>query len=237
MMVVAVLFVFSIFAAQLLRLQGFDASATSQDALSSSRMATVAIPAMRGSILDSQRHGARLEHRAPHGDGRPDGRRRVQEDRRRGVHQGGRGRRGRRPLAAARHPGRGAPADAHRRGPVPHPAEEHHAAQLAQDRRPSAIPGIYSEPTSERNYPTADRGRVAGRLPPVRRHRRCGRRGPDGQGAVGASRARRPTSRPSTAASSRRDTSRRRRRCPGGTSSSPSTPTCSGSPRTRWRRR
>ena len=52
-MVVAVLFVFSIFAAQLLRLQGFDASATSQDALSS-RMATVAIPAMRGSILDSK---------------------------------------------------------------------------------------------------------------------------------------------------------------------------------------
>ena len=53
MMVVAVLFVFSIFGAQLLRLQGFDASATSQDALSS-RMATVAIPAMRGSILDSK---------------------------------------------------------------------------------------------------------------------------------------------------------------------------------------
>jgi len=52
-MVVAVLFVFSIFAAQLLRLQGFDASATSADALSS-RMATVAIPAMRGRILDSQ---------------------------------------------------------------------------------------------------------------------------------------------------------------------------------------
>ena len=52
-MVVAVLFVFSIFAAQLLRLQGFDAAATSADALSS-RTAKVPIPAMRGSILDSQ---------------------------------------------------------------------------------------------------------------------------------------------------------------------------------------
>ena len=83
-----------------------------------------------------QRHGARLEHRAADGDGRPDRRRRVQEDRRRGVHQGGRCRRGSRPLAAARDPGRRAPADADRPGPVPHPAEEHHAAELAQDRRP-----------------------------------------------------------------------------------------------------
>ena len=51
-MVVAVLFVFSIFAAQLLRLQGFDASAVSADA-KSSRTATVPIPAMRGRVLDS----------------------------------------------------------------------------------------------------------------------------------------------------------------------------------------
>jgi cell division protein FtsI (penicillin-binding protein 3) len=51
-MVFAVLFVFSIFAAQLLRLQGFDASSVSADA-QSSRTATVPIPAMRGRILDS----------------------------------------------------------------------------------------------------------------------------------------------------------------------------------------
>ncbi|WP_270888972.1 peptidoglycan D,D-transpeptidase FtsI family protein [Pedococcus sp. 5OH_020] len=50
-MTVAVLFVFSIFGAQLLRLQGFDASAVSQHA-QSSRTATVALPAMRGSIVD-----------------------------------------------------------------------------------------------------------------------------------------------------------------------------------------
>jgi cell division protein FtsI (penicillin-binding protein 3) len=51
-MVFAALFVFSIFAAQLLRLQGFDASSVSADA-QSSRTATVPIPAMRGRILDS----------------------------------------------------------------------------------------------------------------------------------------------------------------------------------------
>ena len=50
-MTVAVLFVFSIFGAQLLRLQGFDAAAVSKDA-QSSRTATVALPAMRGSIVD-----------------------------------------------------------------------------------------------------------------------------------------------------------------------------------------
>jgi cell division protein FtsI (penicillin-binding protein 3) len=50
-MIVAVLFVFSIFGAQLLRLQGFDASAVSRDA-QSSRTTTVALPAMRGSIVD-----------------------------------------------------------------------------------------------------------------------------------------------------------------------------------------
>jgi cell division protein FtsI (penicillin-binding protein 3) len=50
-MTVAVLFVFSIFAAQLLRLQGFDASAVSRDA-QSQRTAVVALPALRGSIVD-----------------------------------------------------------------------------------------------------------------------------------------------------------------------------------------
>jgi cell division protein FtsI (penicillin-binding protein 3) len=50
-MTVAVLFIFSVFAAQLLRLQGFDASAVSKDA-QSSRTATIALPAMRGSITD-----------------------------------------------------------------------------------------------------------------------------------------------------------------------------------------
>jgi cell division protein FtsI (penicillin-binding protein 3) len=50
-MTIGVLFVFSIFAAQLLRLQGFDAAAVSQDA-QTSRTATVALPAMRGSIVD-----------------------------------------------------------------------------------------------------------------------------------------------------------------------------------------
>ncbi len=52
-MVVAVLFVFSIFGAQLLRLQGFDASAVSAHALDS-RLATQVIPAQRGSILDDK---------------------------------------------------------------------------------------------------------------------------------------------------------------------------------------
>jgi cell division protein FtsI (penicillin-binding protein 3) len=50
-MTVAVLFIFSIFGAQLLRLQGFDASAVSKDA-QSSRTATIALPALRGSITD-----------------------------------------------------------------------------------------------------------------------------------------------------------------------------------------
>jgi len=50
-MTVLVLFVFSIFAAQLLRLQGFDASAVSADA-QTQRTATVALPALRGSIVD-----------------------------------------------------------------------------------------------------------------------------------------------------------------------------------------
>jgi cell division protein FtsI (penicillin-binding protein 3) len=50
-MTVLVLFVFSVFAAQLLRLQGFDASAVSKDA-QSQRTATVALPALRGSIVD-----------------------------------------------------------------------------------------------------------------------------------------------------------------------------------------
>jgi len=50
-MTIVVLFVFSIFAAQLLRLQGFDASAVSKDA-QSQRTATVALPALRGSIVD-----------------------------------------------------------------------------------------------------------------------------------------------------------------------------------------
>jgi cell division protein FtsI (penicillin-binding protein 3) len=50
-MTVVVLFVFSIFAAQLLRLQGFDASAVSADA-QSNRTTTVALPALRGSIVD-----------------------------------------------------------------------------------------------------------------------------------------------------------------------------------------
>ncbi|WP_241668473.1 peptidoglycan D,D-transpeptidase FtsI family protein [Pedococcus bigeumensis] len=50
-MTIAVLFIFSVFGAQLLRLQGFDASAVSKDA-QSSRTATIALPAMRGSITD-----------------------------------------------------------------------------------------------------------------------------------------------------------------------------------------
>ncbi|GAA2732203.1 cell division protein FtsI [Pedococcus aerophilus] len=50
-MTVAILFVFSIFGAQLLRLQGFDASAVSADA-QTNRTATVPLPAMRGSIVD-----------------------------------------------------------------------------------------------------------------------------------------------------------------------------------------
>ena len=50
-MTVAVLFVFSIFGAQLLRLQGFDAAGVSQTA-ESKRMGTIVYPAMRGSILD-----------------------------------------------------------------------------------------------------------------------------------------------------------------------------------------
>jgi cell division protein FtsI (penicillin-binding protein 3) len=52
-MTIAVLFVFSIFGAQLLRLQGFDAAAVSKDA-QSSRTTTVALPAMRGSIVDRE---------------------------------------------------------------------------------------------------------------------------------------------------------------------------------------
>ncbi|GAA2160807.1 cell division protein FtsI [Pedococcus bigeumensis] len=50
-MTVAVLFIFSIFGAQLLRLQGFDASAVSKDA-QSSRTATIPLPALRGAITD-----------------------------------------------------------------------------------------------------------------------------------------------------------------------------------------
>jgi len=50
-MTVAVLFVFSIFGAQLMRLQGFDASAVSKDA-QTNRTATVPLVALRGSIVD-----------------------------------------------------------------------------------------------------------------------------------------------------------------------------------------
>ncbi len=53
-MLVLSLFVFSLFAAQLLRLQGFDA-ATVSEAAARSRTQTEVIPAMRGSILDT--HG------------------------------------------------------------------------------------------------------------------------------------------------------------------------------------
>jgi cell division protein FtsI (penicillin-binding protein 3) len=50
-MTVAALFVFSVFGAQLLRLQGFDAAATAASALSE-RTQTEEIPALRGRILD-----------------------------------------------------------------------------------------------------------------------------------------------------------------------------------------
>ncbi|WP_406830333.1 penicillin-binding protein 2 [Pedococcus sp. KACC 23699] len=50
-MTVAVLFIFSVFGAQLLRLQGFDASGVSQTA-ASKRLGTIVYPAMRGSIVD-----------------------------------------------------------------------------------------------------------------------------------------------------------------------------------------
>ncbi|HET7278792.1 MAG TPA: penicillin-binding protein 2 [Dermatophilaceae bacterium] len=50
-MIVAVLFVFSIFGAQLLRVQGFDAASTAASALSE-RTQTEEIPALRGRILD-----------------------------------------------------------------------------------------------------------------------------------------------------------------------------------------
>ena len=50
-MTVAVLFVFSIFGAQLMRLQGFDAADVSKDA-QSNRTATVPLVALRGSIVD-----------------------------------------------------------------------------------------------------------------------------------------------------------------------------------------
>jgi cell division protein FtsI (penicillin-binding protein 3) len=49
---VAIVFVFSIFGAQLLRLQGFDAAATAASALSE-RTQTEEIPALRGRILDA----------------------------------------------------------------------------------------------------------------------------------------------------------------------------------------
>ena len=49
---VATLFVLSIFAAQLLRIQGFDSSAVAQEALAQ-RTATAAIPAMRGKVVSS----------------------------------------------------------------------------------------------------------------------------------------------------------------------------------------
>lgn len=52
-MTLGVLFVFSVFGAQLLRLQGFDAAATSAQALSS-RTTRETVPALRGRILDSQ---------------------------------------------------------------------------------------------------------------------------------------------------------------------------------------
>ena len=51
-LLVAVAFVLSIFAAQLVRIQGFDASAVAAEARKQ-RTATVAIPALRGQILSS----------------------------------------------------------------------------------------------------------------------------------------------------------------------------------------
>nr|WP_279671998.1 penicillin-binding protein 2 [Flexivirga meconopsidis] len=52
MLLVATLFIFSLFAAQLLRIQGFDAQSVSAQALKS-RLHTSSVPAQRGSIVDA----------------------------------------------------------------------------------------------------------------------------------------------------------------------------------------
>jgi cell division protein FtsI (penicillin-binding protein 3) len=152
-MTVAVLFVFSIFAAQLLRLQGFDASATSQDALDS-RMATVPIPAMRGRILDSQDTvlASSIERRTVTVDQTA-----VREYKKtvEGVYTevGVAG------AAADLSPLLGVPA----KELEPVLTGKARYRVVAKNITPLnwrkiaalGIPGIYSEPTSERNYPTS----------------------------------------------------------------------------------
>jgi cell division protein FtsI (penicillin-binding protein 3) len=153
MMVVAVLFVFSIFGAQLLRLPGFDASATSQDALSS-RMATVAIPAMRGSILDSKGTvlASSIERRTVTVDQTAVVEYKKTVD---GVYT----RVGVAGAAEALSPLVGMPVE--ELTPILTGSARYRVVQKnitpLNWRKIAAlgIPGIYSEPTSERNYPTS----------------------------------------------------------------------------------
>ena len=153
MMVVAVLFVFSIFAAQLLRLQGFDASATSADALSS-RMATVAIPAMRGRILDSNGTvlASSIERRTVTVDQTAVVEYKKTVD---GVYT----KVGVAGAAADLSPLLGIPVAELQpmlTGPARYRILQKNITPLNWRKIATlGIPGIYSEPTSERNYPTA----------------------------------------------------------------------------------
>lgn len=150
---VAVLFVFSIFAAQLLRLQGFDASAVSADA-QSSRTATVPLPALRGSIIDAQGTilASSIERRTVTVDQTavPTYRRTVDGELRTVGVAG---------AAADLSPLIGIPVDeltSMLTGTARYRVLQKNVTPLNWRKISQlGINGIYSEPTSERNYPTS----------------------------------------------------------------------------------
>ena len=154
-MFVAILFVFTIFAGQLLRIQAFDASATQEAALFKRSVKTIT-PAMRGQILDTngQVLADSVERFTIAAD--PTIIPRVRREGRRRAHQG------------RRHPCCGRP-----RTPAPdvagatltdalHPLE--HPLRRGQEEvnpaiyreiRALGIPGISGERTAQRIYPTS----------------------------------------------------------------------------------
>ena len=85
-MFVAILFVFTIFAGQLLRIQAFDASATQEAALFKRSVRTSRRPC--AADPRHERSGARRLGRALHHRGRPDDHSRVRREDRRRAHQG-----------------------------------------------------------------------------------------------------------------------------------------------------
>ena len=162
---VACLFVLSVFGAQLVRIQGFDATAVAQEA-QLKREAAQIIPAMRGQVLASdgtvlassvvrevvvadQTGGLHLRHPEEHVRPR--------------HLRGGRAEGGDRARPAAQHHGLRAGARAHRHQPLPHPQPRGHAADVEHHLRAWGSPA--STATAARPAPSAPTRRAARRPP------------------------------------------------------------------------